>query len=348
MTATATDTFTLHDDGADQELLRRWVLALEKNPKGLARVGIEVFKGRGGYQEIGDLMCSDADGNAVEDPGTVATFDAKKVAAGAFGVCKKYHREHALERYRIQLYYVKKKGGEPHKGDAVAIKFKDGEADLVGEPFDAGTFLIKSLMEENKRLREYNDKLLAGQVGAMQANTANMMTGIRIVQVALKERESAADHYANLKTRATPQDWNNRIATVGQTIENTVARLAPYIGAGLHGQAPFGKPPGAPPPPPNGAPQPPPGPPPGPPGDWGATQANCRAFFEGLSGEQSDKLRDGLPEGTFAEVAELLHGPVDMFEANFAGFRGLLVSHFALLSKVLTPEQLAQLQAAAG
>ena len=336
--ANARDTFITYDDEAKPSDWRRWVELLEGDHKGLAKVGIEVWRGAGGYTEIGDLPTSTKEGNPVELPGDVAQLDPTKIAESAWKICERHHRRHAYERYRIVLYYQRKKGVEPTKGDAVAIKFRDGQSEGAEMALDPSGVAIKALQAENTNLRKWCGELLGGQVSMAQACTANMMTGLRIAQVAVQEREQASDHYANLKTQASPEDWNKRVQTVVGGIVQTVDRLSKFTASSGWGMAA----PGAQPPPPNGAPSPN--------AEGGSTatspkaQEGCREFFEALNGEQKDKLRDGFPPGAFNAIFEVLHGDAAQFHHDLPALRVLLQEHVGLLMQVLTTEQLAEIQ----
>lgn len=356
----ARDTFITYDEDAKPANWRRWVELLESDPKGLARIGIEVWKGSGGYTEIGELICSTKEGATIDGAGDVAIVDAPKVAEQAWRVCERHHRQHAYERYRLRLYYVRKKGQEPQPGEAVAVKFRDGSPDSAEPVVDGAVLALKVLQKENSELRGYVRELLSSDVARTQAVTANMMTGIRIVQIAALEREQASTHLANLQRQASPADINARFETVMNGIVQTATRLGPFIPymtgrAGMNGGSP---PPG---PGTNGAgassssgPKPPPPPPP-PNGSNGAsspgfdvagTQSEFRSFFDELDGTQKDKLRDGLPPGAFATIAEIIHGETSQFAAELPALKVILQEHTALLFQTLTPEQLERLQKA--
>ena len=373
MTAAQTrETFTIYED-QNPNRWKNWAEAINANAKGLAKIGIEAWRGRGGYTPIAELGCTKEGGKELEAPGDVAEVDGESVAAEAYRICERHHRSHALGTYRIQLYHVKKKGSrELNKGEAVALRFGEQSANEP-IPMDISDHAMRALLAENKSLREHNDRLLGRQVDMAQAATGVMMTGMATMETAARERASAADHYASTLNRASPADWNYRVWTVADTIDRAASRLAPYLG-GMGGGGgnfgPFGGG-GPPPPPPNGGPPPtPPGAPPppnggasssphgsgaststsstppGPVGQAAEAQMKCRAVFDNLSGEQKDALRDRLPPGFFVDMCASLHGaPADFMQDAPVMGTGLH-QNFGVLMQVLTPEQLTELRRA--
>lgn len=378
MTAARTrDTFTVYDD-QNPNRWKKWAEAIASGSKGLAKIGLEAWRGRGGYTPIGEVACTKEGGEDITAPGDIADVDGEATAAEAYRICERHHRAHALGTYRIQLYYVKKKGSrELTRGDAVALRFGEVAANEAAAPMDISEHAIRALVAENKSLRDHNDRLLGRQVDMAQAATGVMMTGMATMETAARERASAADHYASTLNRASPADWNYRVWTVANTVENAASRLAPYLMGGGGGGVNFG--PGfggggPPPPPPNGAPPTPPGAPPPPPGPNGTSsnpngsgastststggvppgavgqaaeaQKKCRNVFDNLNADQKDALRDRLPPGFFNDLQASLHGePADfLHDAPIMG--GVLQQNFGTLMQVLTPEQLTELRRA--
>lgn len=322
------------------------LLADTKRHKGLCRITVEFFAGRAGFREIGELKCTTKEEGAIENSGDVANVNAPAVAGAAFQLAQAHHKREAMGRYRLQLWHVKKKTESPVRGDYATIAFSGDGSQEIYSQHDASTLAIKILASENKELREFVSKLLGSQVEMGQGNAAVLLNALELGKITADQRMQLAEQVANMQTRASPADWNARWETTTRNLRTPLtilaSKLAHYIPTPGGPGGPGGPGPGPGPGPNAGGPGF--GPTPG--NDMGHAQA--RAFFDSLSGEQTDKLRDGMPPGCFQAVAETIHGPFDQWLADREDLFGILRNHQALLVATLTPEQLAQLMTLAG
>jgi len=317
-----TDAFTSYEATAQTDY-GTWVDLLrdEKNHRGLTRITVEVHAGRAGYREIGELKCADKDGAAIVGSGDLAEINPEAVGAAAFQVAKKDHKREARARYRLQLWKAKK-GAPDQRGDyATIVMSADGYVDPVSNTDPAGG-VLRILQEENRQLRVMLKDLFGSQVQMSEANAQTMLNAIELGKVTSLHRMEVAEQASRLNTRATPEDWNRRWDSMSRNLERPITMAMGMLQTFVHQQ--------------NGGTGPAPHP------NDGSQQA-AQAFFDGLSAEQKDKLRDGLPQGCFQAIAEVIHGPADQWATERYGLKNILQSNVALLMRVLTPEQFAEL-----
>ena len=334
-TAPVSDMFVSLDISAQTDFAN-WaeLLREEKRHKGLTRITVECFAGRAGFKEIGEIICADTDGQKIENPGDVADLKPQTVAASAYQLARRDHKRDARGRYRLQLWYVKKKGNPPVRGDYATLIFDaDGNP---GSGYDGGGDpnygVYKLLKEENRELRVMLKDVLGSQVEMAQGNAATMLNALKLGEVAQQHRAEVAEQSAKLETRASPEDWNRRWETATRNLAGPISQGISLLGQYLPNAA-------------AGGPMPAGGPPPPPPSPDGG-QAAAQKFFEGLSSEQKDQLRDQLPGGCFQAVVEVIAGDNQDWHREKRDLVGILRGNALVLMKILTKEQMAELMQA--
>ena len=327
------------NDEHDGDAYASWIelLANEKNRRGLCRISIEYFARRGGYKEIAEIGCVDDKGKSPSSS-QFAAIDPNRTARDAFELATKDHKRNARTHYRMQLWHnTPKRNDEEKRGEYATIRFdKDGADDSSSAASPEATVWkeVRGMLQD---ARKFALEMANAQIQMAQAASGTSLYGLQMVEEMARKKSELADVAAAIRMQPSAQDVNARIESVMSRLEQPLAVLAQSVApkvqqwaSGMNGAA------GAQPPPQDGsAPPPSSGNPDG--------QARAQAFFEGLTADQKDSLRDAMGAEKFGALVEVIVGPADQWAREAQNIKPTLLPHLVELRKILTPEQFAAL-----
>lgn len=332
------DAWLVHDDGDSGINLDAWRALLESpsNRGGLARVTLEVYKGRKGWTPLRTLVCSDAKGERIESPSQQPELDVERLLVSLREAVEDNHERYRYKRYTLRLWNVRKKGGPLEKGEEKNLVMdSDGEGSAE-DPFNVrmGEQYLKFGALQQATIRE----LLGGLDMVVRAAFSAQIGAMDHQNKAMALFREAQEFDAASRAKPSPGDVNRRIETVVRGLQRPLEIFADHTGRALGmwveqkvtGTAPSGAAGHA----PNA----------GEPAEPTEEQAKVRDLFAGLSPEQKDQLRDGLGAEVFSDVVSIIHAGPEVWAQHRGNVARLLQANVMLLMKVLTPEQLAVLR----
>ncbi|MBV1858191.1 MAG: hypothetical protein KUG77_07250 [Nannocystaceae bacterium] len=262
-------------------------------------------------------------------------FDAEQLAREAYQHAKIDHRRTATTLYRLQTWHTTTKKNEDDRGGDYATVRLDASSDAEEESsIELGMFkLMRQLIQDG---RKHNEKLVEGYGSIVQASTSTALFGLQLVEEMGRTRNQLSVEASQLQRAPTAADINHRVQTVADKLEKPATIIAAAVADRIRNNPGPSNPfdttarPSANTQPGSFANAPPVRP----------SQADAQAFFESLSGEQKDAVRDLVNPDVFAAVVEVIMGPPEQWAGEVQDFKNILRQHAVGLRAILTPEQL--------
>ncbi len=328
-----------NDDDCSGEDFDTWVdlLSNEQNRRGLVRISIEYFARRGGYKEVAEIGCVDHKGKTPTAT-SLAVLNPKAMARDAYGLATKDHRRNARTHYRMQLWHASTKRGEAEKrGDCVAVRFDSpGHGDLDFPNRSPENAIFKVARDFTQDARQHTLKVGEAYVQILQTSASASVFALQIVDEMVRKKSELADIAAAMRMQPTADDVTRRIESVMSRLEGPLqifaSAVAPKVRQWADTDPGTTTPPAQPGPSSSSSSAPP-------------NQANAQAFFEGLTADQKDGLRDAMGSDKFGALAEVIMGSAEQWATEAQHIKPTLLPHLAALRTILTAEQLAQLMA---